>query len=158
MPKQIAVIGGRTADKKLRDKAELTGKLIAKKGWQLICGGLSGIMDACAKGASSANGTVIGILPGANRNEANQHISIVIATGIGIARNSIIAHTADAAIAIDGAYGTLSEIAYFLQLGKPVVILDSKWDIEGTIKTETPEEAVFLLEKYFLECERELGQ
>ena len=151
----IAVIGGRDADKKSLSLAEHIGKLVALNGWQLLCGGLSGIMEAASKGASSVGGTVVGILPGGKRSDANPYISVVIASGIGIARNTIIAHSADAAIAIAGGYGTLSEIAFCLQLGKPVVAINSKWRIEGAFVASSPEEAISIIKKSFEECEKE---
>ncbi len=145
-PKQIAIIGGRSATEKQLMLAEKMGRLIAEKGYQLVCGGLIGVMEAACKGAFEAGGETIGVLPGINREEANRYVSIPIATGIGIARNSIIAHSADSAIAISGRYGTLSEIAYCLQLGKPVVLLGCSWEIEGAAKVSTPEEAIMRIE------------
>jgi uncharacterized protein (TIGR00725 family) len=144
---QIAVIGGRVAKGPEKQKAEKVGKLIAKKGWQLICGGFAGVMQAASKGAHSGNGVVIGVLTGKEKSEANEFVTVPIATGIGIARNSIIAHASDAAIAIGGSFGTLSEIAYFLQLAKPVVGLGTKWNIEGMLFAKTPEEAIQIIEK-----------
>jgi len=144
---QIAVIGGRRSNKKALVSAEEVGELIASRGWQLICGGLGGVMEAACKGARNANGTAIGILPKNNRNKANPYVEIAIATNMGIARNSIIAHSADGAIAIDGKYGTLSEIAHFLQLGKPVVTLLCNWNIKGTIPVKSPRQAIEILEK-----------
>lgn len=145
-PKQIAIIGGRSASETELRFAEQTGRLIAEKGYQLICGGLVGVMEAACRGAFETGGETIGVLPGTNREDANRYVSIPIATGIGIARNSIIAHSADAAIAISGRYGTLSEIAYFLQLRKPVVLLGCSWEIEGTTRVSMPEEAIMRIE------------
>ncbi len=128
MPKQkpvIAVIGGRTVSKNALIQAERVGELIARLGAVLISGGCSGIMEAASKGASDNNGIVVGILPGNERSEANPYVQIPITTGIGIARNSIIARSADLLIAIEGSYGTLSEIAYALQMGKKVYTLNS---------------------------------
>jgi len=140
--RQIAVIGGRKAEKDVLEVAEQVGALIAQNEWHLICGGLQGVMNSACLGAANAGGVTIGILPRDNRHSANRYARVVIATGIGVARNSIIAHSADAAIAIGGNYGTLSEIAYFLQLDKPVVTLKCQWAIEGTTQADTPEEAV----------------
>ena len=145
--KQIAVIGGRRAEKSVLDAAETVGMLIAKHDWQLICGGMGGVMKSAAKGADTAGGITIGVLPGKRRSSANSHIQIPIATGIGVARNSIIAQSADAAIAVGGRYGTLSEIAYFLQLGKPVITLMCDWRIDGTLAATSPEEVVAFIEK-----------
>jgi uncharacterized protein (TIGR00725 family) len=140
--KQIAVIGGRTPSEAELKLAEEVGRLVAEGGYQLICGGMGGVMEAACKGASEADGVTIGVLPGSHREEANQYVKIAIATGIGIARNSILAHSADAAVAIAGRYGTLSEVAYFLQLGKPVAILSCPWKIPGAIEVSSAEEAM----------------
>ncbi len=145
--KQVAVIGGRRAEKPVLDVAETVGMLIAKHGWQLICGGMDGVMKSASKGANAMGGVTIGVLPWKSRSGANPYIQIPIATGIGVARNSIIAQSADAAIAVGGRYGTLSEIAYFLQLGKPVITLMCDWQIEGTIAAASPKEAVAIVEK-----------
>ena len=137
----IAVIGGRKADKKLLASAEEVGRLIAQKKAVLVSGGLAGIMDAASKGAKMAGGITIGILPHDHKRSANKYIDIPIATGLGIGRNVVIARTADAFIAIGGAYGTLSEIAFALQLEKPVVGIKT-WDIKGVISAENAEDAV----------------
>ncbi len=137
----VAVIGGRKADKALKKEAEAVGRLIAEKGGTLVCGGMHGIMEAASKGAKQAGGLTIGILPQDHKRDANSYIDIPIATGLGIGRNVVIARTADALIAIGGEYGTLSEIAFGLQMGKPVVGIRS-WDIKGVIPTKDAEEAV----------------
>ncbi|MHB8881423.1 MAG: TIGR00725 family protein [Thermodesulfovibrionales bacterium] len=137
----IAVIGGRKADKKLLAEAEEVGRLIARKGGILVCGGLSGVMEASSKGARMAGGRTLGILPHDNKRSVNDYIDIPVATGLGIGRNVIIARTADAVIAIGGAYGTLSEIAFSLQLQKPVVGIKT-WDIKGVIPAKNAAEAV----------------
>jgi uncharacterized protein (TIGR00725 family) len=137
----IAVIGGRKADKALKKEAEAVGRLIAEKGGILVCGGMHGIMEAASKGAKQAGGLTVGILPQEHKRDANPYIDIPIATGLGIGRNVVIARTADAVIAIGGEYGTLSEIAFGLQMGKPVVGIRS-WDIKGVIPTKDAEEAV----------------
>jgi len=120
------------------------GGFSAKRGGVLVCGGLSGVMEASARGAKLAGGLTIGILPSRNTRDANEYIDIPIATGMDISRNFIIACTCDAFIAIDGAYGTLTEMAYALQLGKKVIGLES-WNIDGVIIASSPEEAVDLV-------------
>jgi len=145
--KQIAVIGGRNASRKALNAAETIGKLIAKNDWQLICGGLGGIMEAACRGARSENGTTIGIVPSNRRTDANEFVTVPVGTGLGIARNSIIAHSADGAIAIAGRYGTLSEIAYFLQLGKPVITLHCGWEVKGVFPAKSPKEAIKIIAK-----------
>ena len=141
MKKIIAVVGGRKTEKALLSEAEAIGKLIAKNGATLVCGGLGGVMQAASRGAKSEGGLTVGILPQNDSKGANQYIDIPIATGLGIGRNVIIARTADAVIAVGGAYGTLSEIAYALQMGKPVVGIKT-WDIKGVIHVENAAAAV----------------
>jgi uncharacterized protein (TIGR00725 family) len=141
MKKIIAVIGGRRIEKALLAEAEEVGKLIAKRGAILVCGGLGGVMEAASEGAQSAGGLTVGILPQDNPDRANQYIDIPITTGLGIGRNVIIARTADALIAVGGEYGTLSEIAFALQLKKPVVGIKT-WDIKGVIGSENAADAV----------------
>ncbi len=141
--KRIGVIGGARPDMASREAAVRVGELIAIAGAVLVCGGLGGVMEAAALGAKKAGGLTIGIVPDGSTSEANPAIDVPIATGIGYARNSIVALNADALIAIDGEYGTLSEIAYGIIYGKTVVGLGT-WDIRGVIPARTPEEAVRL--------------
>lgn len=146
----IAVIGGRKTEKSLLKEAEETGRLIAEKGAVLVCGGLGGVMEAASRGAKAGGGLTVGILPQNDSKEANQFIDIPVVTGLGIGRNVIIARTADALIAVGGEYGTLSEIAFALQMGKPVVGIKT-WDIKGVIAVENAADAVnrvFALLKY----------
>jgi hypothetical protein len=138
----IGVIGGSEAAPDILELAEEVGRLIARSGSVLVCGGLGGVMEAAARGAKSEGGLTVGILPGAMRREANPHIDIAIATNIGHARNAIIAHTCDSLIAVGGRYGTLSEIGLGLGLGKKVVGLRS-WSCDpGIIQAKDPDEAV----------------
>jgi len=131
--KIIAVIGGSEASEKHLKIAEEVGSLVAKKGAILITGGMGGIMTAASKGAKEANGLVIGILPSLEKEGANPYVDIPIVTGLNQARNFIIARTCDCAIAINGKYGTLSEIAYCLMYDTPVVGIDT-WQIDAPIK------------------------
>jgi uncharacterized protein (TIGR00725 family) len=137
----IAVIGGRRTEKRLLKEAEEVGRLIARREAVLICGGLGGVMEAASRGAKSEGGITVGILPQNDSDNANQYIDIPIATGLGIGRNVIIARTADALIAVGGAYGTLSEIAFALQMAKPVAGITT-WDIKGIISVKNAAEAV----------------
>jgi uncharacterized protein (TIGR00725 family) len=137
----IAVIGGRRVEKSLLDEAEEAGRLVAVKGAVLVCGGLGGVMEAASRGAHAAGGLTVGILPQNDSKSANQYIDVPIATGLGIGRNLIVARSADALIAIGGEYGTLSEIALALQMGKPVVGIKT-WEIKGVILAENACEAV----------------
>lgn len=107
--------------------AEDVGRRIAAAGAALVCGGLGGVMEAACRGARQAGGRTLGILPGADRTEANPFVEIAVPTGMGQGRNYLIVLTADALIAIGGGFGTLSEIALALRAGKPVVGLRT-WD------------------------------
>jgi len=121
--------------------AEAVGAELARRGAVVVCGGLGGVMEAVCRGAKDASGTTIGILPGFDRTEANRFVDVALATGLGEARNALVARAADALIAVGGSYGTLSEIALALRAGKRVVGL-STWDIEGIELAESPEAAV----------------
>lgn len=144
----IGVIGAaRPTEAGLR-MAEAVGRNIALRGAVLVCGGLGGVMAAAAKGCAEAGGEVLGILPGPENTEANPYVTIAVPTNMGHARNVIIAHTAEALIAVEGEYGTLSEAAIGLKLGKQVVVLSGGLQIEGARKVETAEQAVSLV------CER----
>lgn len=150
---RIGVMGAGSATPGSDKAAEEVGRLIAESGCILVCGGLGGVMEAAARGASGAGGTVVGILPGADARDANPYVDIPIATGMGHARNVINIHTSNAVIAIEGSYGTLSEIAIALKAGKPVVSLGS-WALKDIgcdsplfHTATTPEEAVALAVK-----------
>ena len=121
----IAVIGGSRCSREERGTALEVGKEIARNEAVLVCGGGSGVMEAAAEGARLAGGTALGVLPGDRTSEGNRHLSFTVATGLGEARNAIIARTADAVIAIGGEYGTLSEIALALKMGKPTIGINS---------------------------------
>jgi len=142
--KIIAVIGGSETTSKNLETAERVGSLIAQRGAILITGGLGGVMNAASKGAKTANGLVIGIIPTTDKESANPYVDIPIVTGMGEARNLIIARTCDCAIAIDGKYGTLTEIAYCLMFGIPVIGINT-WEIQAPImRVKNAEEAVSL--------------
>jgi len=141
--KIVAVIGSRDCDATLYQMAQEVGRRVAEGGAILVCGGRGGIMEAACRGAAEGNGISVGILPGNDIADANDYVTVPIASGIGLARNYLIVRSATAAIAIGGQYGTLSEIAYCLQLGVPVFSLRS-WDIKGVIPVETPKQAVDL--------------
>jgi len=140
----IGVIGAGDATPAGRDCAFRVGQLLAEQGAVLVCGGLGGIMEAAARGCAEAGGEVIGILPGDSPATANPYVSLPIVTDMGHARNVIIAQTARALIAIEGSYGTLSEMAVGLKLQKPVIQLLAQTELPGTVLVQTPEEAVVL--------------
>ena len=141
-PPIIGVIGSGQCESNIYQLAEEVGEEIAKRGATLVCGGLAGVMEAAAKGASSAGGLTIGILPGPSTNSANSFIKIPVATDMGQARNVIIAHTADALVAVAGGAGTLSEIGHALKVGKPVVGLQTIPHIPGVQYVDSAQEAV----------------
>ena len=151
----IAVIGGQseTTDEAVKLAHEV-GRLVAVRGAYLICGGLEGVMAAACRGAKEAGGTTIGVLPTTSKLDSNPYVDIPIVTGMGTARNVIIVRSADAIIAIDGRYGTLSEIAHALDQQKRVISLHSwpslKKDVDGELFVEasTPRQAVDLAFEY----------
>ncbi len=138
----ISVIGNSSCDKDIYKIAEEVGKLIAEKGGVLITGGLGGVMEAASKGAKEAGGTTVGILPDFSKEDANRYVDIPITTGLSHARNVIIARSADALIAVSGGYGTLSEIAIALKLGKPVIGIKTWDNIEGIVNVNSPDKAI----------------
>jgi len=125
----IGVIGGSKIAEENRELAYEVGKQIALKGADLICGGLSGTMEEASRGANENGGNVIGFLPGESKDDANSYVTIALPTGMGVGRNMLIVRSSDVLIAFPGSYGTLSEIAMALNLGKPVIHLDGSWDI-----------------------------
>jgi len=144
----IAVIGGGDISPPVAVLAEEVGREIARHSAVLVCGGLGGVMEAACRGADGEGGITVGILPGDDRRSANPYVKIPIATGIGYARNAAVAKSAQAVIAIDGSYGTLTEIAYALQSGVPIIGLDT-WSIaidgredDSIIRASSPKEAV----------------
>ena len=141
----VAVIGGSQAPPEVAALAREVGREVARKGAVLLCGGLGGVMAAAAQGASEAGGVSLGVLPDADRGRANPYLTYSIATNLGHARNVLIAHSADAVIAVDGDYGTISEAAIALKLGKPVVALKTDWDLRGLQRAATAQEAVALV-------------
>jgi len=138
----IGVIGAGDASPDGLQCAYRVGQLLAERGAVLVCGGLGGIMEAAARGCAEAGGEVIGILPGDSPARANSYVSLPIVTDMGHARNVIIAHTARALIAIEGSYGTISEMAVGLKLRKLVIQLLPRTELPGTILLRTAEEAV----------------
>jgi len=136
------VIGSADAGELENRMAYQCGRMIAEHGGILICGGRTGIMTAAARGAWEAGGITVGILPGSDASEANEYIRIPIPTGLGHARNAVIAQSADAVIAIAGGFGTLSEIGLALKMGKPVFGIGT-WRLDrGIHHMETPEEVI----------------
>jgi uncharacterized protein (TIGR00725 family) len=143
----IAVVGPSAATPAEHALGEEIGRLIAETGAVLVCGGLGGLMEAAASGCAKAGGRSVGVLPG-ERSAANPYLTVAVATGMGEARNAIVVRTADAVVAVAGEFGTLSEIALALKMGKPVVGLGT-WElgkdgspVDAIARASTPAEAV----------------
>lgn len=150
MTSYVSVCGSSAASKEVLERAEEVGRLLAEAGAILVCGGLGGVMDAAARGATGAGGVSVGILPGEDRLGASEQLTVAITTGLGEARNALVVRAADAVIAIGGEWGTLSEIALAMKMGKRVVGLET-WEpmrdgrpAEGILSARTPAEAVAL--------------
>jgi len=146
----VAVVGGGICSPEEAALAEAVGRGLAEAGATLICGGMGGVMAAACRGARSAGGLTVGVLPGHSAADANPHLDVPVVTGMGEARNVIIVRTASAVIAVGGEYGTLSEIAFALKLGRPVIGLGT-WELakegrptQAIVKAQTAEEAVRL--------------
>jgi uncharacterized protein (TIGR00725 family) len=139
---QIGVIGSSKCDERLYRIAMRVGELLAEKGCVVVNGGLGGVMEASARGAKLRGGLVVGILPTDSKEHANPYVDIAIVTNMGHARNVIIAHTCDALIAVGGEYGTISEMAIALKIGKKVVAIEPSIVLPGVKVANTPEGAV----------------
>ena len=146
----IAVIGGSAAPTEVCRTAEVVGRGVAEAGAFLLCGGRSGVMEAACRGAKGGGGTTIGLLPGEERGTENDHVDIALPTGMGEMRNMLIVHASDVVIAVGGEFGTLSELAFALRIGKPVIGIGT-WELakDGRVSdaikvVEGPAEAVRL--------------
>jgi uncharacterized protein (TIGR00725 family) len=124
----VAVVGGSAAALDVCQVAEDVGRELARNGAVLVCGGLGGVMAAACRGAKAAGGVTLGILPGDSRAETNAWVDVAVPTGMGEARNALVVRAADALVAVGGEFGTLSEIALALRLGKPVVGI-ATWEL-----------------------------
>lgn len=155
MAVQVSVIG---SGAEAEERAEEVGRLVAERGCVLVCGGRGEVMAAAARGAKTAGGTTIGILPGESRSGANEWIDYAIATGIGHARNLAVVASGDVVIAVGGRWGTLAEIGFARVLGRPVVILEPGWELsgEGVERASSPAQAVELALSFV--GERRLGR
>lgn len=142
--RQIGVIGAGECSGEVYELARAVGRELARRGHVVVCGGLGGVMEAACRGAKEEGGITVGILPTADIRDANPWVDVAIATGMGEARNVIVVHSSEGLIAISGGYGTLSELAIALKVGKPVVSLRS-FPLEGIPQARDPEEAVCLL-------------
>jgi uncharacterized protein (TIGR00725 family) len=148
VPVYVAVCGPDPAPPEVASQAEEIGRLLARAGAVLVCGGLGGVMESAARGVEAEGGVSIGLLPGTGRDAGTPHLSFSIPTGIGEMRNAMIVRAADAVIAVAGEFGTLSEIAFALKTGVPVVGLGT-WElakrgrlVEAFVRAKTPQDAV----------------
>ena len=141
MTVQVSVVGSGGENEA---NAEEVGRLLAERGVTVVTGGLGEVMAAAARGAKGAGGTTIGILPGETRADANPWLDHVVVTGIGHGRNLAVVASGDAVIAVGGRYGTLAEIGFALTLGRPVVVLEPGWEVDGVQRAQTPADAVEL--------------
>jgi len=144
----VAVVGGGEADPDVLAIAEEVGRHLARRDAVVLCGGLGGVMEAACRGAKAEGGTTVGILPTEDRHNANPYVDIAIATGMGEARNALVVRAADVVLAVDGEFGTLSEIALALRTGTPVVGI-ATWElsmqgrpVDVILRVETAEDAV----------------
>ena len=143
---RVSVIGGSSIGSETARVADALGERLAERGHVVVCGGLGGVMEAVCRGARDAGGETIGILPTDRRADANPHVTTPIATGLGHARNALVVMNGDAAVAVDGANGTLSEIGLALAQGRPVAGLDTH-DVDGVAAVDTPAAAVEYVEE-----------
>lgn len=128
-PLRVGVIGGNRLDAERYEEAVEVGRLLARAGATVYCGGMGGAMEAVCKGVAEAGGTSVGVLPGDEPGAANPYVTVPVATGMGYARNYVIVHSSDALIAIGGSEGTLNEMAAALNMGRTVVTLHS-WELD----------------------------
>jgi len=143
---RIAVFGGREISKEIYNDAVNIGKMFAEENYLVYCGGGNGVMEAISKGVSIGKGTSVGVLKGDNLSEGNKYLSIPVLTNMGITRNALLALNCDVAVAISGNYGTLSEIAYALQLEVPIIGYET-WDIPGVITVKNVNTLILEVEK-----------
>ena len=142
MVRLISVVGAAECSEEEAQTAEQVGRLLAEKGFGVVCGGLGGVMRATCKGCKRAGGQTVGILPGDNPAQANEWVDAAIPTGMGEARNALVAKAGEAMIAVGGEYGTLSEIAFALKQGKTVAAIGKWTELEGVVPADSATEAV----------------
>ncbi len=143
----MAVVGASEADEDISEAAEAVGRGLARRGAVVVCGGLGGVMEAACRGAKAEGGTTVGILPRHDRDDANPYVDLALPTGLGEARNTLVVRAADALVAVGGEFGTLSEIAFALRVGTPVVGVRT-WElaragspVDAIVRVDEPEEA-----------------
>lgn len=148
MPHHLSVVGGDDVDESVLAAADEVGRLAAEAGLVVVTGGRGGVSAAACRGAATAGGVAIGILPGTDRSQANPWCTHAVVTGLGHTRNALVAMNGDAVVALDGAWGTLTEIAHARLLGRPVIALGT-WEVapadgggDGIVRVATPPEAI----------------
>lgn len=132
---RVAVIGTEAANERELEAARSVGEAVGRRGHELVCGGRGGVMAAAAAGAQTEGATTVGILPGPDLSDANPHLDVAIATNLGNMRNELVVRNGDGVVAVGGRYGTLSEIAFALQLGRPVAGIGTH-DVDGIMAVE----------------------
>lgn len=147
-PLYVAVCGSAAEEEPACSRAEEIGRLLAREGAVVLCGGLTGVMEAVSRGARAEGGLTVGLLPSEDRGDANEYVDIAIPLGLGEVRNALLVRACDVMIALTGEYGTLSEIGFALKIGKPVIGIDT-WRLSNrgervaaVIEAGSPEEAV----------------
>ena len=147
---RVAVIGSGRCDKAVEEAASAFGRHAARKGWVVVCGGKGGVMEAACRGVQEENGISIGLLPGRDIREANPFVTVPVATGLGEMRNFLVVLNSDIVAAIEGGDGTLSEIGLARKIGRTVIALGAWSRLPGVLPASTPEELVFLVERFLL--------
>jgi len=148
---RVAVIGAGSADDELYELARQLGRGLARLGVEVVCGGLDGVMEGVCRGAREEGGLTLGILPGFEREEANPWVEVSIATGLGHARNQMVALNGDVVVAVGGAYGTLTELGFAKIYGRPVIALSS-WEIAGGTTARTVDETLEQVTRAFVKA------
>ncbi len=143
---RVSVIGGGSVPAETADLAADVGRELARRGHVVVCGGLGGVMAAACRGAKAAGGETIGILPGEDRDAANPHVDVAVATGMGHARNALVVLNGDAVVAVAGSAGTLSEIGFAAVYDRPAAGLATH-DAPDVEPVDTPAEAVEYVER-----------
>ena len=141
----ISVVGAADCSAEEAQTAEAVGRLLAERGFGVVCGGLGGVMQAACKGCKSAGGQTVGILLGDDPARANEWVDAALPTGMGEARNALVAKAGEAMVAVGGEYGTLSEIAFALKLGKTVVAIGKWSELDGVTPATSASNATDLI-------------
>ncbi len=148
----VGVVGPRTPNRTQEETAEVLGLGLAQMGLVVLCGGREGVMEAVCKGVADGGGTSVGLLPDEAWSAANPYVSLPLATGLGVARNAVIARAAFCLVAVGGGYGTTSEIAFALQFGRSVFGLAEAPALPGVIQLDSVEAALSAVAQCLLNC------